>query len=253
MKYLAIIQARMSSSRLPGKVMQEINGIPSIKFQIDRLQKAKIDSIVVATSTHESDDELVDYLTSLNVDVRRGSLDDVADRFLNVLHEYKPDNFLRLTADCPLVMPLLVNEMLDVFEADKTDYLSNTAPPTFPDGLDVEIVNTDAFTRLISSGLTDFEREHVTLGFKSRLDDFSLRNFESSSDLSDFRWTIDYPEDLEYIRSLAKYLHGKESVFTFQDILAIIESHPKLVNRIGSEFRNIALRSFGEGSGEADE
>jgi spore coat polysaccharide biosynthesis protein SpsF len=93
----------------------------------------------------------------------------------------------------------------------------------------------------------------VTLGFKSRSDDFSLRNFEFSQDLSDYRWTIDYPEDLEYIRSLAKYFHGKESVFTFQDILAIIELHPKLVNSIGSEFRNIALRSFGESSGEADE
>ena len=194
----------------------------------------------------------MEYLNSLNVMVRRGSIADVAVRFLSVLDEFEPDNFLRLTADCPMVMPSLIDEMLDYFESTNPEYLSNTAPPTFPDGLDVEIVKTKAFRRMLSSNLSQQEREHVTLGFKSRPDQFSLENFGYSSDLSHLRWTIDYLEDLEYIRAIAEYFQGKESTFTFPDILAILDAHPKLVNRFGSEYRNIALKMSARDSGDAN-
>ena len=232
----------MASTRLPGKVLLEINGIPSIKFQIDRIHISKIDDLVVATSTDSSDDVLVTYLKSINVEVRRGPLDDVATRFHQILDEYDPKCFLRLTADCPFVMPKLIDQMLDYFQSKDLDYLSNTTPPTFPDGLDIEVVKTSAFMRLGGSNLTDLEREHVTLGFNAGNHEFSRDNFESHSDLSYLRWTVDYREDLEYLRKIATFLVGREKNFMFEDILEILENHPEIINHRGSNFRNIALK-----------
>jgi spore coat polysaccharide biosynthesis protein SpsF (cytidylyltransferase family) len=240
---LAILQARMASTRLPGKVLLEINGIPSIKFQIDRIRNSKIDDLVVATSTDSSDDILVAYLNTINVEVRRGPLEDVATRFHQILDEYDPKCFLRLTADCPFVMPKLIDQMLDYFQSRDLDYLSNTTPPTFPDGLDIEVVKTSAFMRLVGSNLTDLEREHVTLGFNVGNHEFSRDNFGNHSDLSYLRWTVDYPGDLEYLRKIASFLVGREELFRFEDILQILENHPGIVNARGSNFRNIALRA----------
>jgi spore coat polysaccharide biosynthesis protein SpsF len=242
MKYIAIIQARMSSSRFPGKVMEEINGVPSIKFQIKRLQKSKVDKIVVATSIDESDDVLVDYLDSQNIRSTRGSLHDVASRFFAIVKEYKVENFLRLTADCPFVMPSLIDDMINTFEQSSFDYLTNTRPPTFPDGLDIEIVRSAAFEELMSYELSELEREHVTLGFHTRADHFSCGNIESRIDLSHLRWTVDYPADLAHIRELASRVAGKEVDFDLSDILRLLEADPELTNTLGSDFRNIALQ-----------
>ena len=241
MNNLVILQARMASTRLPGKVMLEINGIPSIKFQIDRIRRSKVDELVVATSKDSSDDILVAYLEAINVNVRRGPLEDVATRFHQILDEYHPKSFLRLTADCPFVMPKLIDQMLDYYELKNLDYLSNTTPPTFPDGLDIEIVRTTAFLSLLQSNLTDREREHVTLGFNSGYREFLRENFGNHKDFSYLRWTVDYPDDLEYLRKIASFLPGSEKKFTFEDILQVLESHPEIVNRRGSNFRNIAL------------
>ena len=239
---LAILQARMASTRLPGKVLLEINGIPSIKFQIDRIRNSKVNDLVVATSTDSSDDILVAYLKTINVEVRRGPLEDVASRFIQILDEYDPESFLRLTADCPFVMPKLIDQMLDYFQLRDLDYLSNTTPPTFPDGLDIEIVRTTAFLSLLESDLTDREREHVTLGLNSRKHEFVRDNFGSTSDFSYLRWTVDYPEDLKYLREIASFMVGREGSFTFEDILKILENHPEILNDRSSDFRNIALR-----------
>ncbi len=238
---LAILQARMASTRLPGKVLLEINGIPSIKFQIDRIHMSKIDDLVVATSTDSSDDVLVAYLKSINVEVRRGPLDDVATRFHQILDEYDPKCFLRLTADCPFVMPKLIDQMLDYFQSKDLDYLTNSTPPTFPDGLDIEVVKTSAFMSLVSLHLTAREREHVTLGFNSSNREFVRDNFGNLTHLSYLRWTVDYPEDLEYLRKIAYFLVGREKYFTLEDILETLENHPEIINQRGSNFRNIAL------------
>lgn len=241
MQNLAIIQARMSSSRLPGKVLKEINGIPAIKFQIDRVAESCIDSIVVATSTDPSDDILVNYLNEINVPVRRGALNDVASRFEQVLGEYQPVNFLRLTADCPFVMPKLIDEMLDKFAKEKIDYLCNTNPPTYPDGLDVEIVRTAAFKELTKRALSESEREHVTLAFRRFSDQYYVNNFANVEDLSEFRWTIDYPQDLEFLRAIAELLAGREREFSLPDVLSILRANPQIQNTFGHEYRNIAI------------
>jgi spore coat polysaccharide biosynthesis protein SpsF len=241
MNNLAIIQARMTSSRLPGKVMLQINDIPSIKFQIDRIRKSNVDNLVIATSTDSTDDVLVDYLKGIQVEVRRGPLEDVATRFLEILDEFNPENFLRLTADCPFVMSEPIDQMLEVFNLKELDYLSNANPPTFPDGLDVEIVKTSAFRRLVGSSLSQLEREHVTLGFHSDDHPFILGNYKNRVDLSYLRWTVDYPEDLEYLREIASLLVGKEARFKIEDVLKILVDHPEIINKRGSLFRNIAL------------
>ena len=221
--------------------MLEINNIPSIKFQIDRIRNSKVDNLVIATSTDSSDDILVEYLKTINVEVRRGPLEDVATRFLQILDEFDPKNFIRLTADCPFVMSHLIDKMLDVFNLSNLDYLSNSNPPTFPDGLDVEIVNTSAFRQLLHSDLSTSEREHVTLGFHSDERSFDLGNYENNTNLSTLRWTLDYPEDLDYLREIASLLVGQEVRFTIEDILKLLEIHPEIVNKRGSVFRNIAL------------
>ena len=251
MDNLAILQARMTSTRLPGKVMLEINGIPTIKFQSDRIRNSRIDKLVVATSTDSSDDILVKYLKTIDIEVRRGPLHDVATRFQEILDEYKPKNFLRLTGDCPFVMPQLINQMMDYFQLRDVDYLSNTNPPTFPDGLDIEIAKTSSFRKLVGSSLTALEREHVTLGFNSDSRDFVRDNFKGQRDLSHIRWTVDYPEDLEYLRKIATFLVGQERHFTFEDVLQILQNHPEVVNARTSDFRNTALMSGSMVEGQA--
>lgn len=221
--------------------MKEINDIPSIKFQIDRIRNSKVDNIVIATSTDSTDDVLVEYLNAIKVEVRRGPLEDVATRFQEIVDEFNPRNFLRLTADCPFVMSELIDQMLEFFNLNELDYLSNTHPPTFPDGLDIEIVKTSAFRRLVGSKLSQLELEHVTLGFHSDSRSFALGNYENKVDLSHLRWTVDYPEDLEYLRKIASLLVGKEARFTIEDVLELLVLSPDIVNERGNQFRNIAL------------
>jgi spore coat polysaccharide biosynthesis protein SpsF (cytidylyltransferase family) len=240
-KNLIILQARMSSTRLPGKVLQEINGIPLIEFQINRIRQSKIKHVIVATTIDSSDDVLVEHLDSIGVESRRGPLHDVAVRFQEVINEFKPTSFVRLTADCPLMMPELLNEMIDCFEKQSVDYLCNTNPPTYPDGLDIEIVRTSAFLDLIQQELTDLEREHVTLGLTSKSRNYKRQNYGSMRDLSNLRWTVDYPDDLTYLRKLMLFFRGEEATFSFHDLLQLVDSHEELADTRDNRLRNVAL------------
>ena len=231
----------MSSTRLPGKVLQKINGIPLIELQINRIRRSKIKDIVVATTTDSSDDVLVEHLNSIGVEVWRGSLHDVASRYHEVVNEFKPRCFVRLTADSPLTMPEMLNEMIDFFKKQNIDYLSNTNPPTFPDGLDIEIVKTDAFLNLIQRELSDLEKEHVTLGFASRDRIYKRQNFRNNQDLSHLRWTVDYPDDLEYLRKIMSLFTGREATVSLQELLHLIETQSEMFDTRDGRFRNMAL------------
>ncbi|HEY7822477.1 MAG TPA: NTP transferase domain-containing protein, partial [Acidimicrobiia bacterium] len=141
---LAIVQARMSSSRLPGKVMLDLAGKPLIIRQLERITRAqRLSGIVIATSTDPSDDPLAELLTRDGYEVVRGSLDDVLGRFVQVLDEYRPTTIARITADCPLISPTVIDQVVEAFSSADVDYCSNTLVPTYPDGLDVEIVRAD--------------------------------------------------------------------------------------------------------------
>ena len=240
---LAILQARMTSTRLPGKVMQEINGKPMISWQISRILKSNVDGLVLVTSTEESDNTLSEYVESLGIPVYRGSIENVFSRFWAVVEKFKPDNFLRFTGDCPLVMPHLINEMLIDFEQFPCDYMSNTNPPTFPDGLDIEIATFAALERLSQLELTNHEREHVTIGLYQRPGAFTLRNFISPNDYSNMRWTVDYPEDLEFVRRVYEQFIGKEIDFVFEDVVQLIKLKSIQDNVLTNEFRNVTIDS----------
>jgi spore coat polysaccharide biosynthesis protein SpsF len=233
----------MSSTRLPGKVMLEVNGRPMISWQISRILQSDVDGLVLVTSTEESDDTLTDFVISLGVPVYRGSIENVFSRFWNVLETYKPERFLRLTGDCPLVMPNLINEMLTDFEKFPCDYMSNTNPPTFPDGLDIEIASFATLERLSKFELTADEKEHVTLGVYKRPAEFMLRNFTAPYDYSNMRWTVDYPEDLAFVRRVYSQFIGSENNFAFEDVVQLIKSNSIQDNVLTNQLRNITLKS----------
>lgn len=243
MKSLVILQARMSSTRLPGKTMELVNGIPMIGWQIQRIQKSKVQKLVVATSEQDSDNKLAEYVSSLGVSVYRGSKDDVFSRFIGVLSEYDSQVIVRLTGDCPLVMPSLINEMLDYFEKSKIDYLSNTNPPTFPDGLDIEIFTREALLKLKELELTAEEKEHVTLGIYTRPKKYLIQNYRSQLDMSKLRWTVDYPEDLDFVREIYSQFPNQELKFDVEDVLKLVESKMIRENPISGEFRNVSLET----------
>lgn len=231
----------MASSRLPGKVFRKVNGKPMIYWQIMRVMKSEVDEIVVVTTKEKSDDILFEYLQSIGVSAFRGSSDDVLSRFQGVLATHKPDKFLRLTADCPLVMPNLINEMLADYNKNPCDLISNTNPPTFPDGLDVEIVNSEALEKLIDLDLSLREKEHVTLGMYARPNYFRIRNYLSISDRSKMRWTVDYEEDFDFVSRVYKHFEGKELDIQLEDVIEAVETNRVLDNLRSHNYRNIAL------------
>jgi spore coat polysaccharide biosynthesis protein SpsF len=234
----------MTSSRLPGKVMLELNGRPMIYWQIQRiLQSELIDDLVVATSTDSTDDVLVDFLTQEDVVVFRGSLSDVHSRYLAIVNSNPSvSTLVRLTADCPLVMPDLLGDMLRQFIGSKFDYLTNCINPTYPDGLDIEVFSRDSFLRMSLGDLSDQEKEHVTLRFRLLSQDFRIGETRHSTDLSKMRWTVDYKEDFEFVRSIFENFVGQESTFSLRDVLNLLQSHPELNTQLPGTLRNIALQ-----------
>lgn len=222
--------------------MFPINGTPMIGWQIQRIQQAKsINKLIVATSDSSTDDGLVSYIDSIGVEVFRGALEDVYSRFVGTLDLFEADAFLRLTADCPLMMPKLIDEMVEDFWNRGVDYMSNTLIPTYPDGLDIEVISTAAFLRLASIELSDLEREHVTLGIYQRPNEFALANFENDRDLSFERWTVDYVADLDFASRIFEEFKGNETGFGFQEVLEFLKVNPDTRNRVSGTMRNVAI------------
>jgi spore coat polysaccharide biosynthesis protein SpsF len=246
---LGILQARMTSTRLPGKVLAPIVDTPMIGLQIERLRRATLmDALVVATSTDPSDDDLVAYLETLDVPVVRGPLDDVLARFAMVIERYDPDAVVRLTADCPLASPAVIDKVIAAFHDRGLDYVSNTLRPTYPDGLDVEVVRAHVLA-WAAANLTDPpEREHVTLGVYRRPDQFRVGNVEHSEDLSDLRWTVDTPGDLEFVRAVYERLYGEAPDFELDDVLTLVRSEPGLGRTTLDGERNAALTGLDTGA-----
>ncbi len=246
---LGVLQARMTSSRLPGKVLAPLNGEPMIVRQLQRLDRVKgMTEVVVATSVDSSDDALVDVVTAHGWPVVRGPLDDVLGRFAQVIRDYGPDVVVRLTADCPLVSPSVADLVIERFHSGEYDYVSNTLTPSFPDGLDVEVVTAQALTWLAEQTVDPHEREHVTLGVYRRPEVFSLLNVLGSEDLSALRWTVDTTADLEFVRTIYERLYSENPEFEIWDVLRLIEQDPSL-NRTSADLpRNAALTGLDTGA-----
>ena len=194
-----------------------------IEWQIQRILQSNIEKLVLATSNEKSDNELANIVTNLGIEVHRGPLDDVLERFLQVLKRYETTNFIRLTGDCPLIMPEIINEMMKSYDFEDFDYYTNSIRRTFPDGLDVEIVKSKALRKLSGVRLSLKEREHVTVGFHTRDREFKTGYHMQEVDLSDLRWTVDTQVDLDFVRNVFKKFEGREISFNYSDLLKLLE------------------------------
>lgn len=249
MRTVAILQARMTSTRLPGKVLLPLAGKPMIMRQLERIQRATtIDDIVVATSTDPSDDELVAVLQANGTRVVRGDLDDVLARFVAAMDDTRPDVVVRLTADCPLASPKVIDKVVTAFHAGGADYVSNTMTPTYPDGLDVEVVKADVLRAVAAEATDQPEREHVTLGVYRRHDRFRIENVTGERDFSDLRWTVDTPEDYAFVTAVYDALYADNPAFEFEDVLAFLQQHPELNRTSDDAKRNAALDGLDTGA-----
>ena len=200
---VAIIQARSTSTRLPGKVLMPLLGVPSIVFMVERVRRAQLlDHVVVATSADASDDILADVLASAGIDCFRGSLHDVLDRFLGAARRARADHIVRLTGDCPLMDFDLIDHALGLLGAGSADYVSNVDPPTYPDGLDVEAFSVEALALAHRQATETGEREHVTPFIRQHKERFRALGWQGLTDLSALRWTVDHQDDLDHVRFL---------------------------------------------------
>jgi spore coat polysaccharide biosynthesis protein SpsF len=231
-----IIQARMGSIRLPGKVMKVIDGKnPSLQYTINQLKSCKLlDKIIVATTNLPEDDVIENYLTNLGIDVFRGSSDDVLDRYFQCAKYYNLSSIVRITADCPLIDPDIVEEGIKLFQSKNYDYVTNTFPRTFPDGNETEIFSITALENSWKNAKLPSEREHVTPYFKNNVNLFHTANFSYDDNISHLRWTIDYDEDFELVKILISKINLRP--VHLNEILKILDSEPELI-KINQNYR----------------
>lgn len=229
MSIIAIIQARVGSTRLSGKVLKKIEGKTVLEHVIDRVKAAKnIDDIVVATTVKKEDLKIVKLCANLGISIFCGSEDDVLDRYYQSARLFKADHIVRITSDCPLIDFKIIDDITDLYFKEKIDYVSNTMPETFPDGEDVEVFGFKALKIAWKKAKMSSEREHVTPYLKNNPKIFRTVNFRCKIDLADKRWTIDEPEDFEFIKIIYKNLYPKDPLFGMDKILYFLIKHPEV-------------------------
>ena len=229
MKTLAIVQARMTSTRLPGKVLLPILGKPMLVLQLERMRQAKaLDGIVIATTINSADDSIVILAKQMGVACFRGSELDVLSRYAGAADAFAADSVVRITSDCPLMEPDLIDQAVGAFVQahGKLDYISNMLQPSFPYGLAVEVFSRQALDQAHREAKLAAEREHVTPYIYWRPDQFRIRSINHSPDLSHHRWTVDTPEDFELISKIFSALYPSNPQFNMQQVLQLLEDHP---------------------------
>jgi spore coat polysaccharide biosynthesis protein SpsF (cytidylyltransferase family) len=223
---VAIIQARMSSTRLPGKVLERIAQTPMIVFMLRRVARAtQLDHLVVATSTAKADDALATEVERHGYSCFRGDLLDVLNRFNGAAEKYSADVVVRLTGDCPLTDPDLIDTAVSTLISGNLDYVSNVDPPTYPNGLDVEAFTRRALADAHISAHSPVDREHVTPFIRRNKTRFSQANLSSIVDLSRLRWTVDHADDLAFVRALTASLGERDPILADRfDFLRLLET-----------------------------
>ena len=246
-RIVCIIQARISSNRLPGKVLKEICGQPMIHWVVKRAAKSKIiNDFIVATTKDNADTPIVDWCLKNDVMCFRGDAFDVLDRYYQAAKGCQADVIVRLTADCPLIDPELMDELITIFFDKAVDFAANRLPPpykrTYPIGLDVEVASFLALEKAWYNARLPFEREHVMPYLYTANDRFSTYIHNAEKDYGDHRWTVDTFEDLEFIRALLNLLNCQIN-FTWRDVLKTIEENPDL-EQINAGINHKSYRDF---------
>lgn len=222
----------MASKRLPGKVLKKVGGMPLLGYQLKRVERAGlINKAVVATSLNQEDDRIADFCKENNTCCFRGSHDDVLLRYYECAKKYNADAVVRLTADCPLSDPKIIDETVKLYKSGSFDFVANTVPietSKYPDGCDVEVFSMKALERAHKECSDKHDREHVTFYFWKYDHGFKKAQLDSSNDYSKYRFTVDYPEDLEVVEFIARDL-VKQGVFGhIKEIVEIINSNPQI-------------------------
>jgi spore coat polysaccharide biosynthesis protein SpsF len=238
MKIVAMIQARTGSTRLPGKVLKDIEGETMLARVVQRVRRAKqIQEFLIATTDRPADDAILEECKRLAVKVSRGDQDDVLDRYYRAAQLAKADVVVRITSDCPLIDPEVIDKTVAAFLEAKPDYASNALERTYPRGLDTEVMSFTALSRAWQEARKPYERAHVTPYLYEHPDKFKLLSVTGAADFSSHRWTVDTAEDLEFVRTIyARFkanaeFSGRE--FSGRDVLDLLEREPQLaeINR----------------------
>lgn len=229
-KIEVLVQARMGSTRLPGKVMRQVLGRPLLDFQIERLRQARLPhGIRILTTTEQSDEPIIAFCQKKGLAYFRGPEEDVLDRYYQAAKKAKLDAIVRVTADCPLIDPDILDHAIDVYLSafPAYDYVSNGLERTFPRGLDVEVFSFQSLEKAYREAKEPEEREHVTPYLYRHPERFHLKNISHSPALDRYRWTVDTPEDFELIRLILEHLYPLNPRFRLQDVLTLLDRHPE--------------------------
>jgi len=243
LRVVVIAQARMMSERLPGKALMSVNGKPLLGYLIDRINKAKFcHELWIATTTNKPDDHIIEYCNKRNIQTFRGSENDVLDRYYGAAIASKADVIVRITADCPLIDPLIVDLIVGYYldNALKYDYVSNVLERTFPRGMDVEVFSLECLQRAHKEATSNWDKEHVTPYIYSNPEKFRLKNIKNSSDESHHRWTVDTKEDFFLVRNILEVSSCKKEHLVLNEILMLMKRNPdwtKINNDIGQKVK----------------
>ncbi len=238
MNIITIIQARLGSTRLPGKVLLGLEGRTVLEHVIGRVRSSKLaNDVIVATTINKEDLEIVKLCASLGISVYCGSVDDVLDRYYQTARLFKADHIVRITSDCPLIDPKTIDDVVALHLSEKADYTSNTLKETFPDGQDTEIFTFNALKEAWKNANLASEREHVTPYIRKN-PSFKHVNLEYNEDLSQKRWTLDNPEDYEFIKLIYENLYKNNPFFGMKEILKFTNENPEIEKINNSLSRN---------------
>lgn len=236
MKTIAIIEARMKSTRLPGKNLRPILGKPMLEMLVERLNQARtLDGVVVATTTDPSDDAIEQTCARIGAGCYRGSMDDVLDRVLSAAQAFNADAIVEITGDCPLTDPAMVDEIVNVYRASGCDYVGNVRPATHPIGLAVQVFATRVLEETARSTQDPADREHVSLYIYEHPEKFTLKNVESGlpEKYRSYRLTVDTPEDFTVVSAVFEALYPANPAFGLQEILNFLDGKPELLELNG--------------------
>jgi len=228
MKPVAIIQVRMSSTRLPGKVLKKLNGITVLESLLNQLNYSKLlNDKIIATTSNSEDDVIFNFCKSKEIKCYRGSQDDVLDRYYNCAKKFSINTIIRITSDCPLMDPQVIDDVIDFYLKNSYDYVNNFYKRTYPYGNDVEIFSIKVLEKVWEKATKPSEREHVTPYIYNNPGEFSLGWIENKENLSEFHWTIDRKEDLIFVQNIFKKISKRPILM--KDIIDVIKDDPSLL------------------------